>query len=346
MKVFISYARAGADRATAGLLARALESVGVKPLFDEGLAAGAYLGDTVSELIRSADVLALLLTKNSASSLWVNQEVGFARALRKPIIPIKLEEDVEAQGMLRGTRQFECSDWFAQGSLQRLKSDIDSAVSETNPLPDVIPTEKERTHRVIERLRSIHESLMADESLQLRLYERSALSIFSVAGEAPPKYDTDYWRLLCKQRSSMEKLVDHERVETRLHMWPATRMYDRQAMQSRVNTLTKWLEDSAHPKNLRVLVQRHDGPNTLAVENHFAFEGLRTTEGGEYMYTLEWRYPSPKIATCFVDFYGDAWNAPPEAAKAFKREAQRVLKSRRVPEPDKSIRRRPSEGKP
>lgn len=317
LKVFISYSRTGTDRAVAGLLANALRGLGIEPLYDEGLYAGANLGEQVSDHIREADVFLLLLTNRSEASLWVNQEIGFAKALYKPIIPVLMDESVEVGGMLRGMRLFECSNWFSSKfSTKRLKADIEEAINQQAELPPiVIPSEMKRTEVMIECLNGVYEQLEKDKNLRLRLYEQSALSIFSVDGETPSSYDSRYWALLCEQRTAMEKLIHHERVETRLHMWPFTRKYDVNAMRQRTRIVHEWLT-SDHPETLKVCIGEHNGPNTLAVEDQFAFEGLRTSSSGEYTYTLHWRHPSLKIKMCFSNFNSDSsWMPPSEAAK-------------------------------
>lgn len=53
------------------------------------------LGDSLSEAmqdeIRKADIVIALLTPNSATSMWVNREIGFAVGEGRQVIPIMLE---------------------------------------------------------------------------------------------------------------------------------------------------------------------------------------------------------------------------------------------------------------
>jgi len=49
---------------------------------------GQSLADKVKECMDEADCLMPILTRQSIDSQWVNQEIGFAEALKKPIIPL------------------------------------------------------------------------------------------------------------------------------------------------------------------------------------------------------------------------------------------------------------------
>lgn len=49
---------------------------------------GQNLADKVKECMDEADCLMPILTRQSIDNQWVNQEIGFAEALKKPIIPL------------------------------------------------------------------------------------------------------------------------------------------------------------------------------------------------------------------------------------------------------------------
>jgi hypothetical protein len=62
---------------------------------------GKYLPKKVQNLIRKSDCVLVLYTKNASRSKWVNQEIGGALTIKKPIIPI-VEKGVYKLGMLEG----------------------------------------------------------------------------------------------------------------------------------------------------------------------------------------------------------------------------------------------------
>lgn len=50
--------------------------------------AGMPLADKVAENIRNSDILLPILTENAIKNQWVNQEIGYAKAINKTIVPI------------------------------------------------------------------------------------------------------------------------------------------------------------------------------------------------------------------------------------------------------------------
>lgn len=57
------------------------------------------LAEKVADGIVKAKIIVPILTKNSITTQWINQEIGFATALNKKIIPI-VEKDII--GILKG----------------------------------------------------------------------------------------------------------------------------------------------------------------------------------------------------------------------------------------------------
>jgi len=356
IKVFISYSRTDEDRAIAGLLVNALEKEGIITLYDEALYSGSSIADSVAEYMREADVILLILTNNSENSKWVNQELGFASALYKKIIPIRITSSTEPLGLIYGYRPFECLNWFShEYSIKRLLTNISKAVEEKNPAPIVIQNEMERTREIINRLNQIikqlgqgnnqdnqdscrlnsssgsngstkqnQENTNGSNTDKIQLYERSTLSIFSI--DSTLGYNSHYLELLCQQRSVMEDLISNKMVETRLHICPHARQYTTGVKKQRFEKLLEWLEKTPENSNLKIRIDmEHRGPNTLAVRNNFALEGLQTRSDSEYEYTLSWRYPSEKIEYCFYDFNKEDWICPQEAARKLKDSKDEIL---------------------
>ncbi|MGW5011279.1 toll/interleukin-1 receptor domain-containing protein [Micromonospora chalcea] len=91
MQVFISYAYE--DLSTARSLAEALRSVGVSVTSDRDIAPGERIGSVLSSRIKSAQAVVVLVTKASAESSWVEEEVMYAIAgtfveTSKRVIPV------------------------------------------------------------------------------------------------------------------------------------------------------------------------------------------------------------------------------------------------------------------
>lgn len=65
------------------------EKEGIKVyLYEDDPQPGKYVAEKVKETIRRCDSVIFFLTKNSQKSAYVQQEIGFAQALNKLIIPI------------------------------------------------------------------------------------------------------------------------------------------------------------------------------------------------------------------------------------------------------------------
>ena len=72
-------------------------------LYEHDPRPGVLIADKVKEKIRACDALVVLLTENSRSSAYVQQEIGFAEACGKLIIPL-VQPGIEpgALAMLEG----------------------------------------------------------------------------------------------------------------------------------------------------------------------------------------------------------------------------------------------------
>lgn len=98
-EIFISYSDFDKDKVQ--LIRKELEqSILFSPLIiASNREALKLLVAKVVEGIKNADVIVPILTKNSISTQWLNQEIGFASALNKKIMPIVEKEII---GILKG----------------------------------------------------------------------------------------------------------------------------------------------------------------------------------------------------------------------------------------------------
>lgn len=109
LKVFVSYS--SKDMAWVAGLREWLHTVGGLEVFvsEYETPAGAVLVDTIESRINWADVFLVVLSSNSATSEWVQNEVGYAVAQEKQIIPIIVEHGALPGGMIRGVRAVDVS---------------------------------------------------------------------------------------------------------------------------------------------------------------------------------------------------------------------------------------------
>ncbi len=87
--VFISYARS--DSLTAEWLDDLLEQRGFEAHFDRELTAGESWAETLSEAIRSARVMVLLLSPDFFRSTWCQAELSEAFKWDKRILPVMVD---------------------------------------------------------------------------------------------------------------------------------------------------------------------------------------------------------------------------------------------------------------
>jgi TIR domain-containing protein len=101
-KVFLSHSLA--DAAWVNRIAKDAAGVGIDVYLSEhDQRPGNMLAEKVQEAIRDSDAVVVLLTANSESSAYVQQEIGYAKALKKSVIPL-VERSINKQklAMLHG----------------------------------------------------------------------------------------------------------------------------------------------------------------------------------------------------------------------------------------------------
>ena len=86
-QVFISYSRR--ELAFVEQLAADLQAAGLEVWYDlSGLEGGARWRVEIEEAIRESQYVILVLSPDSVASMWVEEEILYARNLKKKIIPL------------------------------------------------------------------------------------------------------------------------------------------------------------------------------------------------------------------------------------------------------------------
>jgi hypothetical protein len=79
----------GADRLWVEWLAEQAGQIGIQVyLFEHDPQPGTYISEKIKQSISAADAVVVLMTSNSVQSAYVQQEIGFAEAQRKLIVPL------------------------------------------------------------------------------------------------------------------------------------------------------------------------------------------------------------------------------------------------------------------
>ncbi|GIH02208.1 hypothetical protein Rhe02_02750 [Rhizocola hellebori] len=98
--VFISYSRA--DQAYVDRLADHFRGCGLPIWFDSAIATGENFGPRIQQAIDDCAAFVVVLTPDSAGSVWVRREISRAARLRKPMRPLLLRScdlPIELDGM-------------------------------------------------------------------------------------------------------------------------------------------------------------------------------------------------------------------------------------------------------
>ncbi|MEM1161400.1 MAG: toll/interleukin-1 receptor domain-containing protein [Pseudomonadota bacterium] len=90
-KVFLSYAHS--DLEVAEEIAQRLQKFGLSVWRDQSIVAGEPFVDPMEEAIKDADVVVVLLSRQSGKSDFVKREAEFALSGKKLVIPVLLDED-------------------------------------------------------------------------------------------------------------------------------------------------------------------------------------------------------------------------------------------------------------
>lgn len=293
MQVFLSYCRK--NEAIANLLAYILEMKGIKCLYDRRLHPALPFDQEIKEMISKADIMIVLLTKESSVSAWVHQEIGYAIAKSKLIWPIALENDIHPEGMISSTQFFSLFDWSDPGrtidGLIETMSNPSFVTGVSSPIFDsqeiysrqldrVITGKKERTKFVISRLTEL-----LNISGNLEIFSQAAFSTFGVSDDpdypVPGIHNKEYMDLLLKEKALFNELVHKGNVTFKLILWPF-RAYDKRHLDARFRSLISWLRENLEATNIDYVCSKYQGPNRLIVKNYFSLEGFKTHNESGY----------------------------------------------------------------
>ena len=102
-KVFISYSTRDLTRTRQ--VKDLLEAAGAQVFVAKySVPPGAELAPKIFSSIQACDLFVLLWSHHAKKSEWVPQEIGIARGLNKPIIPVVLHQSTELPGFLKGIK--------------------------------------------------------------------------------------------------------------------------------------------------------------------------------------------------------------------------------------------------
>lgn len=127
-------------------------------MMDKSFAMGSGFHDQIKNYIAHAHVFMPIITNNS--SFWVHQEIGYAKALDIPVVPVCFEQD---PGQMISDRQAvhwdNSADWFEKNkdsfSFEEFKRAMLQSQSETRPLYECASLQQQRTKNIIKYAKDV-----------------------------------------------------------------------------------------------------------------------------------------------------------------------------------------------
>lgn len=305
MKVFISYSRK--DEAVTNLLAMLLKDRGIECLYDRRLEPAAPFDSNLRGMIQKADLVLVLLTSAALSSSWVNQEIGYALALQKPVWPLAMERDIEPQGLILRIQSYSLFDWSdPDRTVTTLVESLKTHGKKTSDpymafgLSQVLEGRVARTDFLVRHL----ESLRDDETPEVTVRNQAAFSIFCASGHdlyrEAGKHSDEYMKLLLKEQELLLELIDLGRIRLRLILWPV-RAYEEKYLAVRYETLLKWMEERIDDGRVEYIVAQYSGPSRYIVGEQLCLEGFKLHHTSGYKMSIV-HYDRERIDKALMQF--------------------------------------------
>ena len=310
MNVFISYSTK--DSTIANLLKYILElkndnNIQCFIYQQQQLPLNRSVPENVENAIREADIFVVLLTKFSQESQWVQQEIGFARACGKRILPLAVGEGIQPIAMIRDNRTIYLGNWrdfsimidhLPRVLLSMANNSEDSQT--TFELDRIIIGANDRTKFITEQF----QRLLEDRNRELVICNQAVFSAFAVsdtpeyrAGE-PDNSSEEYMSLLLKEKRLLQRIIDQPRTTFKLLLCPVPFGYRDDSI--RYDTLLDWMYKCQNLSNVDYCCGNYLIPNRLIVSDEFCVEApFNSSKGYEYNIIT---YDPEKITKAKQDF--------------------------------------------
>jgi hypothetical protein len=140
--IFISYNRK--NRSLADALAKDFRALGHVAWLDEELSGGQRWWDEILSRIQKCEVFVFVLDRESLTSVACTSEYGYANALGKPILPIRVSPDVSDSSLPEALSVLQYVDYSEQdrNAAFRLARAL-GGIDPPPPLPDPLPPSPE-----------------------------------------------------------------------------------------------------------------------------------------------------------------------------------------------------------
>lgn len=281
-RVFISYSRK--DREKVDVLASILKEEGLKPMYDKHFSGGIGFHKQIENFIAYSHVFMPFITSSSSKRGWVHQEIGFAKALNIPILPVMLDE---VPGEMIGNLQAVAWTDDTVQMKKQLSGDIFKKIVEHSDLDS--PSIYECADTPVERTMMLvrHAKEVAKLGYQGHVRQIAALSSFHIP-DKPISHPN--WRIrspgLMFDEFSLRNLLD-ERNTFEEHAMkkgcsliidPYLDFWAKEAQKSRIEELIEFLEQ-IDDEMIRIAINKgmEKGRNLTILGDYFAAESISGT---------------------------------------------------------------------
>lgn len=287
-RVFLSYSRD--DREKVDILANILKEEGLKPMYDKDFSGGFGFHNLIENFIAYSHVFMPFITKSSSQRPWVHQEIGYAKALNVPILPITLDE---VPGEMIGNLQALSWENDEYKMKKKLSWDIfhkivESSEEDLNPIYECAQTPDERTIMLVKRGKEIKNLGHYGHIRQI-----GALSSFHIP-DKPITHPS--WKKrspgLMFSEFSLKKLLEERNIfqehamkegcsliiDPYLDFWSGETQKSNDAQKSRIEELIEFLEQ-IDDEMIRVTTNKgmEKGRNLTILGDYFAAESISGT---------------------------------------------------------------------
>jgi hypothetical protein len=128
--VFVSYSHDDQDYADA--LLRALSESGLVVWNDESLMAGSDWAIEIESALAKAKFMVLLVSPSSLQSQWVNYELGYAIAAKKPVISVLIRDVSDIPTHLARIQYIDARDLSPYATAKRLVEAVKASEGKKN----------------------------------------------------------------------------------------------------------------------------------------------------------------------------------------------------------------------
>lgn len=294
-RVFISYSRE--DYELAERLVGILRQNGLTPMWDKDFAYGKGFPDLIRSFIAHAHVFVPVMTEASSQRGWVHQEIGYAKALNVPILPV-------AAGKVPGEmlQQLLAVTWTddVDEMRQRLSwQAFDNLVEEeTLPLFECADLQEDRTMKMIKYTTDVWKL-----GFHGHVRQKGGLSSFHIPDKdvrnviwrnryKEGRRSTEFMcRLLRKERQGLEKHARRCGCSLIIDPYLSAEKYGDQARIVRLKSLIDFLEAKPHD-DVKVAIKQGmpEGQHLTILGDWFTAESVSASPQEGYRQTIFTRH--------------------------------------------------------